>query len=127
MSLVTEILGPIKRVALMDETLQNTKAALTSTSDKLGRLIEEFQRLERRLDRLEDAFNNAKPQIDEVAKLRERLAMIETARSSDVARIDAAIAQLAAQRQGLEADVERHLTRLERTLPQLPPANPTDN
>lgn len=51
MSLVTEILGTIKRVALMDETLQNTKAAVASTSDKLGRLIEEFQRLERRVVR----------------------------------------------------------------------------
>lgn len=76
---------------------------------------------------LEDALNNAKPQIDEIASLKERLARLETARDSDIARIDAAIAQLAAQRQGLEADVERHLTRLERTLPQLPPTNPTDN
>lgn len=127
MSFVNNIWDFIKSVALIDETLQKTDAAVDSTNDKLARLVERFRKLERRVDRLEDALKAAKPHIDEVADLRDRISKLETARESDLALIKSSITQLSAERSRLDADVERHIAQIQRTNPQLPPTPTTDN
>lgn len=140
-----------KRVMLLDETMERlenstreTTAELRAINDdihglsiRVGRTedaldtvkprVEEIRGLEQRVIQLEGALNVAKPQIDEVAKLKERVIALETGRDSDLARIQAAIAQLSAERSQLNADVERHIARMQREAPQLPPTQPTDN
>ena len=127
MSIVTDTWDLIKRIASIDETLQNTKVAIESTDDKLGRIVERFQSLERRVDRLEDAFNAAKPNIDEVAELRERVSKLETEQTAFLREVRAANAELVAERKGLAADAREIIAQIQTNPPQLPPTQPTEN
>ena len=127
MSIVTDTWDLIKRIASIDETLQNTKAAVDSTDDKLGRIVERFQSLERRVDRLEDAFNAAKPNIDEVAELRERISKLETEQTAFLREVRAATTELVAERKGLAADAREIIAQIQTNPPQLPPTLTTDN
>ena len=147
MSWFNEFIDSTKRVVLLDATFDriDNAAALTTEGlddldgevDDLDKRVvrlealkpqdEEVSSLKERVTRLEEARDTAKPLLEEIVKLNERIVKLETARDADLARIEAALTQLSAERSRLDADVERHITRLQRETPQLPPTPTTNN
>lgn len=102
MSLISDILDFGKSVIFISDTLKDMEA-------------ENEQR-----DLALKALNQ------DVIDLDKRLVKLETAREADLMRIEAALAQVTAERKGMAADFERYMNRIENS-PQLPPSNPTDN
>ena len=141
MSWFNDFIDSTKRIVLLDATFDRIDSVAALTNEGLDDLDDEVEDLDKRVvrlealkpqdeevsslkervTRLEEARDTAKPLLEEIATLRERIVKLETLRDADSARIDAAITQLAAERRGLNADVERHITRLQRDAPQLPP------
>lgn len=106
MSLISDVLDFVKSLVFIDDTLKDMKAGNAERDLTIQALGEKF------------------------ADLDKRVSNLETARNSDLARMEAALAQLAAERKGMAADFERYeryMMQFQRDAPQLPPTNPTDN
>ena len=121
MSFFETLKDVLLRFISIDKNIETLEKGLDEVSQTDVALNEKLQKLTERVVTLESA-SATKSNLQE---LSERVSKLETARDDDLARIEAAIAQLSAQRSQLEADVERHITRLQRETPQLPPT--TDN
>ena len=104
MSLISNIIDYGKSLLFIDETLKNLKTEAQNEQRDLA----------------------LKALGNDVKELDKRVVKLETARDADVARIEAALAQVTAERKGMAADFERYMGRLQKS-PQLPPTDETNN
>ena len=101
MSLISDIIDYGKSLLFINETLKTIQEGDVERDATIVALAEKF------------------------ADLDKRVVKLETARDADLARIEAALAQVTAERKSMAADFERYMSRIQNA-PQLPPET-TDN